>query len=214
MEEKWINVSSEIDVEKIMENIRKRIEDKKAKGIYKEEEIEDIENVELLPLPDILDVPVVFDVDEIEKTFENIEKLNLQISQELHKVRNTSLFSDVKEGIKLKIKRNIVKIREKILPLLKFLSLFIVSDIYLNRAKIDQLTDVTNTFRNNIFSALNVHKEHLKILHNYIAHITTEITKLKIENDELKVKIKELESKLELLSERERILEKETIEKE
>ncbi len=202
MEEKWLE-ASDINVEEIMKKIRERVEDKKKKGIYKEEEIKDIENVELFPLPDILDVPVVYSPEDLERGFEKIK--------ELSNVKLIELEKPPQSKLKIKIRNFMIKIRNKIFPLLNFISFFTLSELYasvdLNKEKINILVDKNS-------EVLNLYKEHLKILHNYIHHITTEITKLKIENDELKVRLKEIENKLGFLEDRERTLEKETIEKE
>ncbi len=209
MEEKWIEAEG-IDVEKIMEEIRKRVEDKKRKGIYKEEEIEDIENVELLPLPDILDVPIVYQPEDLEKSYKGIETLRERKIKELRAIKNS--IPQV-TGFKRKVKDFVIKIRGKIFPLLKLLSFFTLTDLYdgvqINSSSIESMMG----YINESVHYLNVYKEHIKVLHNYVHHITTEITKLKVENDELKVRVKELESRLSFLEDRERALEKETVDK-
>ncbi len=201
MEDKWIE-SSDINVEEIMKKIRERVEDKKRKGIYKEEEIKDIENVELLPLPDILDVPVVYSPEDLERGFEKIK--------ELGDVKTIEIEKPPQSKLKTRIKNIMIRIRNRIFPVLNFFSFFTLSELYassdLNKEKINILIDKNSEI-------LNIYKEHIKILHNYVHHITTEITKLKIENDELKVKLKEVENKLGFLEDRERTLEKETVEK-
>jgi len=216
MEEKWIE-AEDIDVEKIMDEIRKRVEDKKKKGIYKEEEIEDIENVELLPLPDILDVPIVYNPEDLEKSYQGIEHLGDRKVKELKEVRNRKLPVPPISGAKKVIKNFILKVREKIFPLIKLLSFFTLTDLYdgvkINSEKIDAAIVSIESFISETSHYLNIYKEHIKVLHNYIHHITTEITKLKVENDELKVKTKELESRLSFLEDRERALEKETVDK-
>lgn len=49
------------DQKKIMEEITKRIEEKKKNGVFTEKEIREIEKMELHPLPDILDVQSVYE---------------------------------------------------------------------------------------------------------------------------------------------------------
>jgi hypothetical protein len=49
------------DQKKILAEIAKRIEDKKKNGIFTEKEIQEIEKMELHPLPDILDVQSVYE---------------------------------------------------------------------------------------------------------------------------------------------------------
>ena len=52
---------NEKDQKKILEEIKKRIEDKKKRGVFTEKEIREIEKMELHPLPDILDVQSVYE---------------------------------------------------------------------------------------------------------------------------------------------------------
>jgi len=49
------------DQKKILEEIAKRIEDKKKTGAFTDKEIQEIEKMELHPLPDILDVQSVYE---------------------------------------------------------------------------------------------------------------------------------------------------------
>lgn len=49
------------DQEKIVHEITKRIEEKKKKGVFTDKEIREIEEMELRPLPDILDVQSVYE---------------------------------------------------------------------------------------------------------------------------------------------------------
>jgi len=49
------------DQKKIMEEITKKIEEKKKNGVFTEKEIREIEKMELHPLPDILDVQSVYE---------------------------------------------------------------------------------------------------------------------------------------------------------
>jgi len=47
--------------QKILDEIKKKIEEKKKNGILSEREIRDIEEMRLCPLPDILDVQNVYE---------------------------------------------------------------------------------------------------------------------------------------------------------
>jgi hypothetical protein len=49
------------DQKKILDEITRRIEEKKKKGVFTEKEIQEIEKMELHPLPDILDVQSVYE---------------------------------------------------------------------------------------------------------------------------------------------------------
>ncbi len=56
-----INGINEKEKKKIIEQIEKRIADKKKQGILKEKDIKEIEEMRLRPLPDILDVQSVYE---------------------------------------------------------------------------------------------------------------------------------------------------------
>ena len=49
------------DQKKILDEILKRIEEKKKKGVFTDKEIQEIAKMELHPLPDILDVQSVYE---------------------------------------------------------------------------------------------------------------------------------------------------------
>ena len=49
------------DQKKLLDEITKRIEAKKKKGAFTDKEIQEIEKMELHPLPDILDVQSVYE---------------------------------------------------------------------------------------------------------------------------------------------------------
>ena len=57
----FISVNKEIDVVQIMDTIKKRIREKKESGVLKQSEIDEIIDMELLPLPDFLEVPNVYE---------------------------------------------------------------------------------------------------------------------------------------------------------
>ena len=59
--DEFISANKEIDVVQIMDNIKKRIREKKESGVLKQSEIDEIVDMELLPLPDFLEVPNVYE---------------------------------------------------------------------------------------------------------------------------------------------------------
>ena len=59
--EPFIHASPEINVEEIMDAIRKKIQDKKDSGLLKQSEIDEIDEMELQPLPDFLEIPNIYD---------------------------------------------------------------------------------------------------------------------------------------------------------
>ncbi len=56
----FISAGNDVDVEEIMNSIKKRIQEKKDSGVLKQIEIEEIDDMELLPLPDFLEIPDVY----------------------------------------------------------------------------------------------------------------------------------------------------------
>lgn len=52
---------SKEEQEKILEDIKKKIEQKIKEGIFSEREVREIEHMKLRPLPDILDVQSVYE---------------------------------------------------------------------------------------------------------------------------------------------------------
>ena len=56
-----IKCLSKKDQEKIVEDIKKKIEQKIKEGIFTEREVREIEHMKLRPLPDILDVQSVYE---------------------------------------------------------------------------------------------------------------------------------------------------------
>jgi len=56
-----IKCLSKKEQEKIVEDIKKKIEQKIKEGIFTEREVREIEHMKLRPLPDILDVQSVYE---------------------------------------------------------------------------------------------------------------------------------------------------------
>ena len=196
MDERWVEAEG-IDVETVMAEIRRRIEEKREKRVYTQEEIRAIEHVDLLPLPDILDVPHLYDPEEMEKhlgtlSFGTVRDLPME-------------FPLPPSGIKGKIKRVLYRLGHKLAPVINILTLYRLADLNFRTEKL------VYTLEDNVRASLQIHttyREHLKIVYNLFFHMTGETTKLKIENDSLRVKLKELENRLQFLEERERVLER------
>lgn len=137
-------------------------------------------------------------------------------------------------GIKLKIKRILLKIMRPISPLIKLLILPVHEEVKLNldhtNKRIDNLTnqfgaelrnlnealnqriDLVNQALNQridlAFSELEKAKEYTKLLHNLSHNIVVELTKLKIEQENLKLKVRIMEKDFEFLDKKEKQLEK------
>ncbi len=182
----FISAGEEIDVNEIMEYIEKRIEEKKASGVLKQKEIEEIEDMELQPLPDFLEIPNVYEQhlfnDEIVKNYDPA---------------SIELESDGGSGAKGIMKKVFRVIRKPLMP-------FIRSMV---RPINNELKAHINIDRNYIHQfAAGV--EYIKLLHNTSNNLIVELSKLKIEEELLKTKIKVLEDKMEFLENRERAIEK------
>ena len=174
----FISASKDIDVQAIMEAIKKKIEEKKKSGILKQSDIDDINEMELLPLPDFQEVPHVYEDHLFSRKLEENLILGYEVEQE-----RSGLF-----GI---VKKTMQKIRRLFLPLIRF-------------AIRPALNDMARIYGENIFKS----KEYIRILHNALTNMIVESSKLKIEEEMLKTKIKVLEDKMEFLENRERAIEK------
>lgn len=189
--ENFISAGEEIDVEKIMESIKRRIEEKKKSGVLKQSNIDDIDDMELLPLPDFLDVP-------------NVYEQHLYPDHKLEYFKPIPYEEEVVAGtgIRIFVKRFFYKIRKKIFPLIRFLVRPITNDLIIN---------LHNQNRQEIAKMIPVvsqSKEYIVLLHNALNNMIVEFSKLKIEEELLKTKIKVLEDKIEFLENRERAIEK------
>jgi len=108
-------------------------------------------------------------------------------------------------GIKLKIKRILLKIMRPISPLIKLLILPVYEEVKLNLDHTNRRIDnLTYQFGSEMEKA----KEYTKLLHNLSHNIVVEITKLKIEQENLKLKARIMEKDFEFLDKKEKQLEK------
>ncbi|MCU0285658.1 MAG: hypothetical protein MUF15_04585 [Acidobacteria bacterium] len=188
----FISANQDIDVAEIMSAIKKKINDKKKAGLLNQKEIDDIENMELLPIPDILDIPYVYES-------------HLFPDQKGHEFKPYHLEPEDEPGL---VKKILKKFRPLFLPLLRFmirpyaieLKNLSVQLHNLNKLEIHNLKKV-------IFGAYQT-KEYIILLHQVCNRLIMESTRLKIEGDLLNTRIKVLEDKVEFLENRERQLEK------
>ena len=182
----FITAGEDIDVNEIMEYIEKRIEEKKNSGVLKQKEIDEIEDMELQPLPDFLEIPNVYEQhlfnDEIVKNYDP---------------PSIELESDGGSGAKGLMKKVFRVIRKPLMPFIRSMVRPINNEL---KAQINIDRKYIHQFAAGI--------EYIKLLHNTSNNLIVELSKLKIEEELLKTKIKVLEDKMEFLENRERAIEK------
>ena len=204
--EEFISANKEIDVAQIMEAIKKRIREKKEAGVLKQSEIEEILDMELLPLPDFLEVPNVYEPHlypgEAEARPGKKEFLPMEVTFEVEEG----------PGLKGMIKKILITTRKLVFPLIRFmirpkyneLKQFSLDRYNENALKIFKNTEEIEYYKHLVIQG----KEYIKLLHNALNNLITEASKLKIDHELLKTRIKVLEDKMEFLENRERALEK------
>ena len=185
--------ADDIDVVRIMADIRKSIEEKKKSGVLRQVEIDEIEEMELLPLPDFLDIPNVY---------ENHLYPGGEAPEPFHPFH---LEEELETGA---IKKILKKLRGLFMPLQRFmlrpfrtsLQNLMVELHNSNKQDIHQLKALVTMIQQS--------KEYIKLLHNTINNMIVEASKLKIEEELLKTRIKVLEDKAAFLEDRQRAVEK------
>ena len=186
MEKPFITAGKDIDVNEIMDYIEKRIEEKKESGVLKQKEIDEIEDMELQPLPDFLEIPNVYEQhlfnDEIVKNYDP---------------PSIELEMDGGSGLKGLIKKVFRMIRRPLMPFIRSMVRPINNDL---KTQINIDRKYIHQFAAGI--------EYIKLLHNTSNNLIVELSKLKIEEELLKTKIKVLEDKMAFLEDRERAIEK------
>jgi len=202
----FISVNKEIDVVRIMDTIKKRIREKKESGVLKQSEIDEIADMELLPLPDFLEVPNVYEP--------HLYPGEAEVRPGKKEFHPLEVKFEVEEGPGLRglVKKILLKVRKILFPLVRFM----VRPIYneLKQFSVDRFNENShNIFKNTEEIAYYKHlvlqgKEYIKLLHNALNNIITEASKLKIDHELLKTRIKVLEDKMEFLENRERAIEK------
>lgn len=190
--EGFISANEEIDVNAIMDAIKKKIEEKKKAGVLKQSEIDEIVDMELLPLPDFLEIPNVYEPHLYpEHKFEDFQAYHFE--------------PEIEAGAAKKV---LGKIRKLLAPLTRFMIRPYMTELKNLTAKLhnENKEDVHNLKQ--MVPIILQSKEYIKLLHNTINNMIVEISKLKIDQDLLKTKIKVLEDKIEFIENRERAIEK------
>lgn len=212
--EGFISADQQIDVAEIMESIKERIAEKKDSGVLRQTEIDDIVDMELLPLPDFLEVPNTYE----NHLYPEIPKPERPPIKEFHAME---FKPEVEEGSGIKglIKKIMIKYRKLMFPLVRFMSRPIYNE--LKQLTIDKFNYNAHAIHHNTHEIectpaeilFNRHilfqsKEYIKLMHNSMNNLIVELSKTKIEQELLKTKIKVMEDKIEFLENRERAIEK------
>jgi len=217
VDNEFLVASGDINVSEIMNGIKKKIQEKKNSGVLKQKEIDEIEDMELLPLPDFLDIPNAYQPHLYPETQNKADKPKEIIKNEFSPIHFSE---EVESGF---IKKILGKIRKILFPLIRFMTRPVYNElknltIDLHNSNKKSNNDLSNelisitTAYSKIFSetlpTVSNSKEYIKLLHNTLNNMIVESSKLKIEKELLKTRIKVLEDKLEFLENRERALEK------
>jgi len=182
----FITAGKDIDVNEIMDYIEKRIAEKKESGVLKQKEIDEIEDMELQPLPDFLEIPNVYEQHLFnEEIVKNYDPASIELE------------SDGGGGAKGLMKKVFRIIRKPLMPFIRSMVRPINNEL---KAQINIDRKYIHQFAAGI--------EYIKLLHNTSNNLIVELSKLKIEEELLKTKIKVLEDKMEFLENRERAIEK------
>ncbi|HLP44721.1 MAG TPA: hypothetical protein VK469_02175 [Candidatus Kapabacteria bacterium] len=188
----FISANHDIDVEEIMSSIKKKIQDKKKSGLLLQKEIEEIENMELLPVPDILDIPYVYEP-------------HLFPDSKGHEFKPFQLDPEPEPGL---VKKILKKIRPLILPFLRFMIRPYGIELKNLSVQLHNLNKLEiHNLKKSIYGAYQT-KEYIVLLHQVSNRLIMEASRMKIENELLKTKLKVLEDKIEFLENRERQIEK------
>ncbi|MCX6555078.1 MAG: hypothetical protein NTZ12_08710 [Candidatus Aminicenantes bacterium] len=180
--EPFISAAPGINVEEIMDAIRKKIQDKKDSGLLKQREIDEIAEMELQPLPDFQEIPNIYDPILYPGAGEN-QSPSVSLEEAL---RETGPLKAVMK-----------KVRSLFSPLIRFMT----RPMY-----IELKTDILQLQKKDRIVMQS--SEYIRLLHNATHNMIVEISKLKTEEELLKTKIKILEDRSEFLENRERALEK------
>jgi len=194
--EEFISANEEINVDAIMADIKKRIEEKKQSGVLKQGEIDEIADMELLPLPDFLEIP-------------NVYEPHLYPNHSFDPFQPFHIEPEVEAGA---VKKVLAIFRKIFSPLLRFMIRPFMSDIK------NLTVELHNQNKQDVYN-LKQHvpvimqsKEYIKLMHNAVNNMIVETSKLKIEEQLLKTRLKVLEDKIAFLENRERAIEKKLFE--
>ncbi len=190
--DEFITANEEIDVNAIMDSIRRKIQDKKDAGILKQKEIDEIVEMELLPLPDFLEIPNVYEPHLYpEHKGEDFNPIHVE--------------PEIEAGA---VKKIMAKFRSVLSPITRFMMRPFLTD---QTNRVVELHNANKQDIHNLKQLIPVilqSKEYIKLLHNTINNMIVETSKNQIEKELLKTKIKVLEDKIEFLENRERAIEK------
>jgi len=198
-EKDFLIAAEDINVSDIMQKIKDKIQDKMDSGVLKQREIDELEEMELLPLPDFLDIPNAY------KPHLYPEHPQKEVNDDYSPI----IFKgEVEDGIVKKLMVLAPIIRFMIRPLYNELKSFTV-ELH-NQNKYDFHITTKNIIRNldSVSVITTQSKEYIKLLHNTINNMIVENSKMRIEDELMKTKLKVLEDKIEFLENRERALEK------
>ena len=191
-EEAFISANNDINVEEIMASIKKKIQDKKNAGLLIQKEIDNIENMELLPVPEILDVPYVYEP-------------HLFPDRKGHEFKPFQLEPEPEPGL---VKKILKKFRPLLLPFFRFMIRPYGIELKNLSVQLHNLNKLElHNMKKTIYGAYQG-KEYIILLHNVTNSLIVEASKAKIETELLKTRIKVLEDKIEFLENRERQIEK------
>jgi len=191
-EEPLFTAAEDIDVQAIMAEIQRQIEEKKSSGLLRQVEIDEIEEMELQPLPDFLEIP-------------NVYENHLYPGREAEDFVPFHLEPEMEGGTTKKV---LGLLRRLLMPLLRFMLRPFRTDLQ------NLIVELHNTNSRDIhhlktlIPVVQQSKEYVKLLHNTINNMIVEASKLKIEEELLKTKIKVLEDKVSFLEARQRAIEK------
>jgi hypothetical protein len=202
--DEFLSAGKDINVEEIMDSIKKRIQEKKDSGVLRQIEIDEIENMELLPLPDFLEVPNVYQPH----LYPGASDTERQQALDAFQPEQPHFEQEEGSGIRGLVKKILKLTRKLFFPLIRFMTRPIYNEL-------KQITyDKTNANARNIHKntvdrpLIHQSKEYIKLLHNTLNNMIVESSKLKIEEELLKTRIKVLEDKMKFLEDRERAIEK------
>jgi hypothetical protein len=180
--EPFIGSSPGIDVDEIMDDIRRKIQEKKDAGLLKQRDIDEIAEMELQPLPDFQEIPNIYDPILYPGFAEN-QSPEVALEESL---RETGA-----------VKAVMKKVRGLLSPLIRFMTRPLYIEL---KTGILQLQKKERIVLQS--------SEYIRLLHNAMHNMIVEISKLRTETELLKTKIKILEDRSEFLENRERALEK------
>ncbi|MCP4219451.1 MAG: hypothetical protein GY765_32750 [bacterium] len=206
----FISTADSINVDEIMTSITTRIREQKETGVLKQVEIDEIEDMELLPLPDFLEIPNVYQPH----LYPGEEALQ-ELAKEPPFEPQTPTF-EPETGL---VKKILSVFRKLFSSLIRFMTRPIYNDLKQvvydkfneNGAKVHKNTHVMTLYAH-YTQQMQQTKEYIKLLHNALNNMIVESSKLKIEEELLKTKLKVMEDKIEFLENRERAIEKKLFE--